>query len=79
MHGRPCIACARRVELTCNAACAGARLSTIFRSDHIVVLHKGEIVEQGTHDFLTSHQAPFGKYRAMWEQQSLLATANDTE
>ena len=51
-------------------------LSTIYRSDHIVVMHKGEIVEQGTHDFLTSDQAPFGKYRTMWEQQSLLAKAN---
>ena len=50
-----------------------ARLSTIYRSDNIVVMHKGEIVEQGTHEFLISDQAPYGKYRTMWAQQSLLA------
>jgi len=48
------------------------RLSTIYQSDHIVVMHQGEIVEQGTHDFLTSDAAPSGKYRTMWEQQRLV-------
>ena len=49
------------------------RLSTIYQSDHIVVMHHGEILEQGTHEFLVSEAAPAGKYRTMWQQQSLLS------
>ena len=30
------------------------RLSTVMNADNIIVLEEGEIVEQGTHEYLTS-------------------------
>ncbi|KAL6414129.1 ATP-binding cassette, subfamily B [Ilyonectria robusta] len=43
------------------------RLSTITTSDQIVVLHKGKVVERGTHGELLSLK---GRYHAMWEKQT---------
>ncbi|KAF7557361.1 hypothetical protein G7Z17_g709 [Cylindrodendrum hubeiense] len=43
------------------------RLSTITTSDQIIVVHKGQIVERGTHDELLALQ---GRYHAMWEKQT---------
>lgn len=43
------------------------RLSTITTSDQIVVLHKGKVVERGTHGELLSQR---GRYHAMWEKQT---------
>jgi ATP-binding cassette subfamily B protein len=43
------------------------RLSTILHMDRIVVLEKGKIIEQGTHQQLLDKQ---GKYYAMWQHQS---------
>ncbi|KAM0420478.1 hypothetical protein ACHAPT_011772 [Fusarium lateritium] len=45
------------------------RLSTITTSDQIVVLHKGDIVERGTHSELLALQ---GRYHAMWEKQTTI-------
>jgi ABC-type multidrug transport system ATPase subunit len=43
------------------------RLSTIITSDQIIVLHKGKIVERGTHADLLEAK---GSYHAMWEKQT---------
>jgi ATP-binding cassette subfamily B multidrug efflux pump len=43
------------------------RLSTIARMDRLIVMDKGRIVEQGTHDELLRHG---GHYAALWRHQS---------
>jgi ATP-binding cassette subfamily B multidrug efflux pump len=43
------------------------RLSTIARMDRLVVLERGRIVEQGTHDQLLRLD---GHYAALWRRQS---------
>ncbi|MCX7018644.1 MAG: ABC transporter ATP-binding protein [Candidatus Sumerlaeota bacterium] len=43
------------------------RLTTVRKADHIVVLEKGEIVEQGTHDGLVRAG---GLYARMWHDQA---------
>ena len=43
------------------------RLSTIAHADRIVVLEKGVIVEQGTHDALLERE---GRYASLWNMQA---------
>jgi ATP-binding cassette subfamily B protein len=42
------------------------RLSTIMHAGNIVVLEKGKVAEQGTHEQLLAEK---GLYYAMWRQQ----------
>ena len=42
------------------------RLSTVVNADNIIVLDKGSIVEEGTHQSLIDLK---GKYFEMWEKQ----------
>ena len=43
------------------------RLSTIAQMDRLIVLDRGRIVEQGSHDELLSRN---GHYAALWRRQS---------
>jgi ATP-binding cassette, subfamily B, multidrug efflux pump len=43
------------------------RLSTIAAMDRLIVLDKGRVVEQGTHDELVARQ---GLYNSLWQRQS---------
>ena len=42
------------------------RLSTAAYADNIIVLDKGSIIEQGSHNYLLDLK---GKYFEMWEKQ----------
>ena len=44
------------------------RLSTIRKMDRIVVIDKGKIVEEGTHQSLSAKQN--GIYKKLWELQA---------
>lgn len=43
------------------------RLSTLADMDRIIVLHRGRIVEEGTHDALLAHN---GRFAEMWSMQT---------
>ena len=43
------------------------RITTLMAADHIIVLDKGRVVEEGTHEQLLKKQ---GIYRRIFEMQS---------
>lgn len=42
------------------------RLSTVYKADKIVVMEKGNLIEEGTHTDLLAHK---GKYHQLWQHQ----------
>jgi ABC-type multidrug transport system ATPase subunit len=57
-----------------TTVCIAHRLSTIKRADKIIVLSRGEVVEQGTHDELYGLH---GIYHGLVEAQSISAEINE--
>lgn len=52
------------------------RLSTIQNADKIIVMHKGEIKEMGTHQELLSHKGIYYKlYQLQYKEQEIIQTA----
>jgi ATP-binding cassette, subfamily B (MDR/TAP), member 1 len=57
-----------------TTVCVAHRLSTIRNADNIIVLSKGEIVEQGTHDALLAQN---GMYANLVSAQHISSTADE--
>lgn len=65
-----------RVSQTRTTVLIAHKLSTVKKADNIVVLHKGQVVEQGTHESLLDAQ---GAYYNLVNAQSLsLGTEDDS-
>ncbi len=53
------------------------RLSTIQRADKIIVMHKGQVREMGTHQQLLAERGIYYKlYQLQYKDQEILAGSN---
>ncbi|MCC8378282.1 ABC transporter ATP-binding protein [Xenorhabdus sp. PB30.3] len=80
--------CEKEIQQALNALChpqtdqnktiivIAHRLPTIRHLDQIVVLDKGQIIEQGTHDELITRQGAYTKQWAAWQEESTATGAN---
>lgn len=66
----------KALELNKTSLVIAHRLSTIIDADNILVLRKGEIIEQGTHKDLLSQQ---GYYEKMWNIQQSSHTRSNSQ
>lgn len=65
-----------KIAKTCTLINVTHRLSSVQEYDNIVVLEKGQIVEQGTHDFLLKRQ---GLYAELHLHQNQFVPSEDEE
>lgn len=65
-----------QIRQECTLIVIAHRLSTIVDADSIVVLHHGELVEQGTHAALLAEQ---GRYYQMYQLQIAAAKLSEAE
>src|SRR5213080_4114123 len=69
-----------RVMRSCTSLVVAHRLSTIQRADNIIVLHHGEIREQGTHqDLLGLHGLYWTLYKLQYADPSRNAPVTETK
>ena len=67
-------------KLPATSVVVAHRLSTIQRADNIIVLHHGEIREQGSHqDLLTLHGLYWKLYKLQYSDPSRLTQMEEEE
>jgi ATP-binding cassette subfamily B multidrug efflux pump len=57
-----------RITKNCTTLIVSHRISSIKHADKIIVLDQGEIIQEGTHQSLSSKE---GFYKELYEQQLL--------
>ena len=57
-----------RITKNCTTLIVSHRISSIKHADKIIVLDEGEIIQEGTHQLLSSQE---GFYKELYEQQLL--------
>ncbi|MBD2797146.1 ABC transporter ATP-binding protein [Xenorhabdus sp. 18] len=76
--------CEKEMQQALNALCRNKtviviahRLPTIRHFDQILVLDKGHIIEQGTHDQLVAQQGAYARQWSAWRRENTGTGAND--